>query len=173
MAIAAALVPPICALGLDLALGDLRLAAGAGLLFATNFVAIAVVGAGVFFWLGLRPRPLPHRKYRLRHTLLVAGMMLVLPVLTVLLNFGRQPSEARISESRLRAAFAPADVTSIEITEHDPLLVLVTVRTSTQGLPSGAMNLAQVILSEDFDEPVRLRVVLQRVIDGPPSVEDR
>lgn len=55
VAIAAALVPPIGAAGLGVAAGRGGLAAGASLLFLVNIVCIAVAGAVVFQWMGLRP----------------------------------------------------------------------------------------------------------------------
>ena len=40
VAIATALVPPLCSVGLSMAYGDLTTARGAALLFATKFLAI-------------------------------------------------------------------------------------------------------------------------------------
>ncbi|MBN1678715.1 MAG: DUF389 domain-containing protein [Anaerolineae bacterium] len=56
VAIAAALVPPLCTVGLAIAMGEVALATGASLLFLINIVSISIAGAGVFAWLGLTPR---------------------------------------------------------------------------------------------------------------------
>lgn len=56
VAIATALMPPLCATGVGLALGLMDVALGALLLFITNAVAIAFASTLVFFALGFSPR---------------------------------------------------------------------------------------------------------------------
>ncbi len=55
VAIAAALMPPVCTIALGVAYGNIALARGATLLFSANIVSIMLAAWGVFFWLGLRP----------------------------------------------------------------------------------------------------------------------
>ncbi|MCZ7547493.1 MAG: TIGR00341 family protein [Anaerolineae bacterium] len=55
VAIAAALMPPLCTVGLLIAYGRLPLALGALQLFLLNIVSIALAGAGIFLWLGITP----------------------------------------------------------------------------------------------------------------------
>ena len=58
VAIAAALVPPIATTGIAIAFGELSVAAGAALLFATNVVAI-ILGSALNFWVaGIRGKSL-------------------------------------------------------------------------------------------------------------------
>jgi uncharacterized membrane protein len=54
VAIATALVPPLCATGLSLAYRDYANAEGAALLFATNFIAIVLSAALTFRMMGVR-----------------------------------------------------------------------------------------------------------------------
>ena len=56
VAIATALMPPLCAIGVGLALGNWEVAAGATLLFITNAVTIAAAAIGLFFVMGFSPR---------------------------------------------------------------------------------------------------------------------
>jgi uncharacterized hydrophobic protein (TIGR00271 family) len=56
VAIATALMPPLCTVGIGLALGDPGVWTAAGILFATNLVAIAAAATVVFTGLRLRPR---------------------------------------------------------------------------------------------------------------------
>jgi hypothetical protein len=53
VAIAVALVPPLCSLGISLAYQEFDYAAGAGMLFVTNLVAIVLAAALVFRILGV------------------------------------------------------------------------------------------------------------------------
>lgn len=55
VAIAAALVPPLCTTGLSFGAGNIRLGVEAGLLFVMNIAGISVSGILVFYWLGVRP----------------------------------------------------------------------------------------------------------------------
>ena len=54
VAIATALMPPLCTVGVSLAMGRMDLAGGAFLLFLTNTVSIAFAASMVFFSLGFR-----------------------------------------------------------------------------------------------------------------------
>jgi uncharacterized hydrophobic protein (TIGR00271 family) len=55
VAIATALMPPLCTVGIGLALGRMDVAGGATLLFTTNAVTIAFAASLVFFSLGFSP----------------------------------------------------------------------------------------------------------------------
>ncbi|MCA9211468.1 MAG: DUF389 domain-containing protein [Planctomycetales bacterium] len=78
VAIAASLVPPIATSGIATANGDLRLAAGAALLFLTNILAI-VLGTAVSFWaVGIRGSH--EHGYFERWAISAGGMLLVLAI---------------------------------------------------------------------------------------------
>ena len=55
VAIATALMPPLCTIGIGISLSNQKVALGASLLFATNLVAILFAGILVFVLLGFRP----------------------------------------------------------------------------------------------------------------------
>ena len=61
VAVAVALVPPLAAIGACLQLGQMDLASGAFLLFATNLVAIVAAGILVLLWCGFVPARLIQR----------------------------------------------------------------------------------------------------------------
>lgn len=168
VAIAAALVPPVNAFGLNLAFGETRLALGAALLFCANMVSIALVAALVFFWLGMRPRRLPNYRHRLRYAAILTTLVLMVPVLVIMLNFGRRVSTERISDSAVKAVLAPAQVLDIAVVDHDPVVVQATIMTSDE-LPRETVNIAQDILSSDLGEPVKLQVIVHRVVEGSIS----
>lgn len=71
VAIAVALVPPLAVVGISLTAGRPSAAAGAALLFLTNFVAIVLAAVAVFLLAGFaEPRALADRGGRLGRTLL-------------------------------------------------------------------------------------------------------
>ncbi|HYB00025.1 MAG TPA: DUF389 domain-containing protein [Ktedonobacteraceae bacterium] len=80
VAIAIALVPPLCVVGISLRQGQLDAAAGASLLFLTNFLAILLAGGVVFLVLGLGRSVVLHAQGRFRRRaflLIVVGLLLV------------------------------------------------------------------------------------------------
>jgi uncharacterized hydrophobic protein (TIGR00271 family) len=82
VAIAIALVPPLCVVGIGLAEGEIDVALGAMLLFTTNFLAILLAGGGVLALLGLSTATMknlePH--VRLRAFILIAIALLLVTV---------------------------------------------------------------------------------------------
>ncbi len=77
VAIATALMPPVCVVGLGLALGRTDVAGGALLLFAANFVAIVFASSLVFLSLGFAPTAAHPRRGVPPMALLVTGALLV------------------------------------------------------------------------------------------------
>lgn len=165
VAIAAALVPPLCSVGLSIALLEPRLAIGALLLFATNLLAIMAITAVVFFWMGMRPTRLNTRTRRWRYSTLIVSLLMMFLVIGSTLNYTHLPSVERISETRLQTLFDPAQLVNLQIQHDDPLLVIATLRTPSV-IESETVRMAQMVLSEDLETPVRLRIVIQQIIDG-------
>ena len=89
VAIATALMPPLCTVGVGLALDRMDIAGGAGLLFLTNAVAIAFAATMVFFALGFGPKPITETN-RLPRSLIFAAMLtisLMVPLTYLSVNF--------------------------------------------------------------------------------------
>ncbi len=80
VAIAISLVPPLCVVGIALRQGQLDAAAGASLLFLTNFLAILFAGGMVFLVLGVGTSVVSQEQRRFRRRaflLFVVGLLLV------------------------------------------------------------------------------------------------
>jgi uncharacterized hydrophobic protein (TIGR00271 family) len=80
VAIAISLVPPLCVVGISLQKGQLDAAAGASLLFMTNFLAILLAGGVVLIVLGLGRSAVLREQVRIRRrglVLFVACILLV------------------------------------------------------------------------------------------------
>jgi uncharacterized hydrophobic protein (TIGR00271 family) len=78
VAIAAALMPPVCTVGVGIALGDAGITLGAVLLFAANLIAITSAASLVFLLLGIRPPREADRQQWLRRGLLTSAISLLL-----------------------------------------------------------------------------------------------
>jgi uncharacterized hydrophobic protein (TIGR00271 family) len=107
VAIATALMPPLCAAGVGLAMGQLNVALGSMLLFITNSVTIAFASTLVFFALGFSPnirervgggRGLP------RSLRISAGLtaILLIPLAYYSITFVREGGENRLINEVVR-----------------------------------------------------------------------
>ena len=124
VAIAAALVPPLCTTGLAIAFREVSLASGAGLLFLTNIVGISIAGAAVFAWLGLRPRGGNHTRRQLVIALVVLGL-LALPLASTFIDVTRIGRQTNDTRQVLQDQFQGADVINVELNGND---VTATIR---------------------------------------------
>ena len=84
VAIAAALVPPLCVVGLGVGMADWTIAGGALLLFLTNLASVLFAGSVVFLALGLGPAQ-AEQAHQMRRRVLVTviGVFVVAIPLTV------------------------------------------------------------------------------------------
>jgi uncharacterized hydrophobic protein (TIGR00271 family) len=109
-AIAVALMPPLCVIGIGLAGGEYQIARGALLLFVTNLFGITLASTVVFFLAGYATR---HARSALLWTIgLTAALLIPLTV-----SFGTLVHQDRL-ESALRLA-----LTKHTVTFHDASLV--------------------------------------------------
>jgi uncharacterized hydrophobic protein (TIGR00271 family) len=128
VAIAAALVPPLCTVGLTLAFGEFSTASGAALLFLTNIVSISLAGAAVFAWLGIRPRR--ERDGTTWRSLIISLLVLgtlALPLGRAFVDVVRNERDTGTARRVLENEFGNADVIDIELTGHK---LTATVRTT-------------------------------------------
>ena len=117
-AIAVALMPPLCVLGIGLAAGDYSIAGGALLLFVANLFGITLASTVVFFLAGYATR---HVRSALFWTIGLTAML----VIPLTLSFGTLVHQDRL-ESALRLA-----LTKHTVTFHSASLVSSSVDWST------------------------------------------
>lgn len=111
VAIAAALVPPLCVSGFGLGASEMQLAGGALLLFTTNLCAIVLASAGVFLLLGFRPARALQGRWVWRS---IRFALLALVVISIPLGLRtRDVIEERQVELRMAEIFRNAGVESV------------------------------------------------------------
>lgn len=166
VAIAAALMPPLCTLGLELAAGRQDTALRAGLIFATNIVGISVAAWMIFLWLGIRP----HWKdahARTRYLWVTLTAMLAVPLVILLIALASRSDRTRIIWDKLQAAFDDPDmhVVDVRVGEQTPLRIEATVRTPRPINPD-VVNNAERQLADELNTGIELEIIEQRVILG-------
>jgi uncharacterized hydrophobic protein (TIGR00271 family) len=120
VAIAAALVPPLCVVGYGLGTGQFEIAIGSSLLFITNLAAIVAAAATIFLLLGFRPPLRLERGEQARQGLnlalvLLLAVAIILAIITLVTN--EQAKEVATIESIVISSVSSdkGDVIDLEI----------------------------------------------------------
>ena len=165
VAIAAALMPPVCTIGLGLAYQNTALARGATLLFITNIISIILAAWGVFFWLGMRPKIIDNSRIRLyTSTIMVACFLAVLGVL-LLRDVNPQRFEAGV-ERTLNTVFERDQLVDFDVQRGDRTQVVATIRRNSNRLDDNSEVLAAQQALEELIDNVKLDVVVQPYYDA-------
>ncbi len=168
VAIATALMPPLCSVGIGLAINDDSLTRGAGLLFVTNLVAILFSALVVFAALGLRSNGVAWTALQtLTSALAVMFIAVALAGLTVrTVNDARDQSRVRDAVTRHLADVLPgSELLDLDRkTRGDTLAVRIRVQ-----VPGSAtveqVRVLQEKIADDLGRTVELTFV------GVPTLE--
>ena len=166
VAVAAALMPPVCTIGIGLATGNLTVAGGAALLFSTNLIAITLAGTIVFLLLGIRPPEERERHLTLRRylaTTAISLMVVSLPLAYILFQTtGIDRLNLQVAQT-LEVELADWESTGIEsITVdsfRDKVNVTATLRTS-QAVSQADVDALGAVLEQELNRPVQLHLQL-------------
>lgn len=166
VAIATALMPPLCTIGIGLSLGNANVALGAALTFITNFVAISFAGILVFGALGFRPYQDLNSNYDLRRSILISAILVALvtiPLIFLTLNIVR---EANHRQTIIQVVEAEIDklpevqFVSLELQDLQPgLNIVVTLRALHQPTYDQTVDL-QSALANRLQEIIALQLIV-------------
>ncbi len=169
VAIAAALMPPLCVVGLGFSFGEPAIVGGAFLLFLTNLASISLAGVLVFLVLGVRPKTWqPGRsQQRLWRRVIGVGLLVLVLALPLVVLLGgvmqdtlrRQTIQEVLSEQMLRRGGSLMGF-EYQIQRND-LLIVATVH-----LPDALDQEEVNRLAEELEERLEQSVILDVV--GPP-----
>lgn len=166
VAIATALMPPLCTIGIGVAFGRWDVAGGALLLFLTNLAAIAFSGIAVFAALGFRPSRAAETEQQVRGSLASsAALVLVVAIPLSVLSF-RLVGETRLKgevQSAVAAELATrpsSQLVDIAILGEPPdLQLVVTIRSPVSLGVAEALSL-QEALAVRLQRPLMLELVV-------------
>lgn len=163
VAIATALMPPLCTVGIGVALMRADVAGGALLLFVTNAVTIAFAAAFVFFLRGFNPYPLENNR-KLPPSLQLSAFLifiLLIPLTYFSIQFVQQAAEyRRISEVLNEEVSKINNAELVEFTtnnEEDLINIVMTIRTNNSLRYEQVIALQENVV-EGLNQPVSLRV---------------
>lgn len=162
VAIAAALVPPLCTIGLGLAIGDMSLAFGAVLLFLTNIVSVAVIGAGVFLWFGMHADKQSIKQRRRAISLGIVGLLALVTVIFVV-DSVQDARVAVVAEQDLQGMFPRSEVVDLTYEAGDTITVVATLRTSEEITPA-QVRAVERGLETRLGTEVDLSVLIEKLV---------
>ena len=164
VAIATALMPPLCTVGIGLAMSLWDVAGGAALLFLTNAVTIAFASVLVFFIRGFARGKLLIKDRHLPQGLILSASLtalLLIPLTYYSVRFFQDASENRLINSVVHAEVSKinnAELTEIRINRNGPALDMVlTIRTNSALRYEQVTELQKAIVT-GIDMPISLKV---------------
>jgi len=169
VAIAAALMPPVCTIGVGLALRNPQVAGGAALLFTTNLVSIAVAGALIFLLLGIRPKIHQQRRRMLLQQGLILSLVLLLvisvPLGLLLVRSAQEVWRGWTLESTLRSELGGAEIVRLEHHLEEKSVHVTATVYALQAPTREKIEAVQLLLQEMLDRPVILRLTVVPVAE--------
>ena len=177
VAIATALLPPLCVMGIGIAEGRPEVRDGALLLFLANFVAIIFSSAVVFALVGFGPLVFRRRREVMERTFILASVMLVLvaiPLVNFMIGIAGDARENQVIRSTLTdglESISPdASLVSFEKgQEGGELHIIATVRVPRDLLYAEGIGL-QLDLAENLSQTVALELLVIPVTRLDPLV---
>jgi uncharacterized hydrophobic protein (TIGR00271 family) len=163
VAIATALMPPLCVIGIGLALERWDVAGGASLLFVTNTIAIAFASALVFFLRGFsaETRRLGQRLPRSLILSAVLVAVLLVPLSYYSIKFFQDAAENRLINTVVYQEVGKlnnAQVVDLQVVHQDGSLdMVVTIRTNLP-LDYEEVVALQKAIVDGLNRPVSLKV---------------
>jgi uncharacterized membrane protein len=165
VAIAAALAPPLSAVGIGFATANAQVAGGALLLFVTNIITISLAGVITFTLLGIHPLSLePETKRRVRRG--VIGMsflvfIITIPLALIMNGIIRQTQDQKTIEDVLLASEVSAELSVMDVEwskSGDQLTITATVR-STDPFDQLMVDEMAEELEEALQRPLTLEII--------------
>jgi len=164
VAIATALMPPLCTIGFGIALQSTFIILGAALQFSTNFVAITFSAIITFALLGFGPIKVEKSKNLSRSVLVSAIMMLVIAIPLAILSW-KTISAARLNSrassmimENLPTSVQPQLVDLVINSVGDKRDLTVTLRMVRDLTPSEAL-LLHTTLANQLGDPITLQII--------------
>jgi len=173
VAIATALMPPLCTVGIGIALQRWDVAGGAFLLFITNTVTIAFSSSLVFAALGFSPRKISEDQPP--QTLLISGSLTAVLLISLTyfsVQFIQDANDNRHINAVVEEQVAKRASELVELIprrDGNALLLEITIRTPTLFVYEDTLDLQNAI-SIELQRPVELRLNQVQAFVLDPSI---
>lgn len=171
VAIATALMPPLAVIGFGLATLNWTVFSGAGVLFFTNLMAIALTAAVVARFYGFSSALSPHHSRLQTLLIALAFVALAVPLAVSLRTIAWEANASRQVNTALGAVFpARARVSQVNVDyDSKPIAIIATVLTPK--LVAGANGAAERAIRRAIGRPVDVRLTQYQVGTSETAAE--
>ncbi len=176
VAIATALMPPLCTVGIGLALANPGVIFGALLLFVTNLAAISFAGIMTFALLGFRPLHPANTWHRIPRSAFVSALLVLLttiPLITLTLQFvhdAQRLQQVRTVVAEETAKLAQAEVVDVAINGDANVLNLRITLRAVQAPTYAQVIRLQEALATRLGQAVSIKLTIVPAIHLDPLV---
>jgi uncharacterized hydrophobic protein (TIGR00271 family) len=170
VAIAISLVPPLCVVGVMLANHDPSAAAGAMLLFLTNFLAILIAGGVLLAVMGYARAANDERVRGRRTATIVIGAATILVAVPLAIT-GRQIAQDSVREYQVQSdaeSQLPAGYELVGVTA-DGDTIAVTVEGPATDITQTATRIGDAVHADYPTTTVRVSLVSTQIVEIPPA----
>lgn len=165
VAISTALMPPLCTVGIGIALSDPTIIFGALLLFMTNFASISFAGILMFLGIGFRPLSSEISLGGLPRSVIISAVLVLIiaiPLTIITIGFVEEGQRIRTIHQVVEAELSilpDAQLIDLQIsTPGDTVQLQITARTYRQPTHRQVLEL-QSNIAKNLDEPVALQFI--------------
>lgn len=162
VAIAVALIPPLCVVGIGVGWWDWHIASGAMLLFLTNLVGISLSAALAFRMLGFAPL------VRARRGVLVSLLLLCALLVPLWLSFENMTAHWRLERELNSAVFEvggkPLRLADLSFTVEDDRVRIKADVLSTEPVSHSDLKHLKALLGKRIGKPLELEVASRIVL---------
>ena len=167
VAIATALMPPLCVMGIGISLQNSAVFFGSSLLFVTNYAAILFAGILVFGALGFRPASDNHRMLGFSRGVFMSAVLVAVvtvPLVVLTLGFVRSAKEAQTLRSAIEheiQSLPESQIVDIQSStnEDNVLDIEVTVRLLHQPTYQQTITMQEELASR-LQRPIALQLIV-------------
>ncbi len=165
IAISISLLPPLCTIGLGLALNNLPIFTGSTLLFFTNLAGIILSGLIAFLLIDFTHLKISKKMF------LVSGISVILLAIPLMLSFSTLVQEAKLKREVAfilkshTKTFQNIEILKVDIDLYQkPINLTVTVSATNEAISAKQVHLVQNYLEEAMGKPIHLTVNLSPVV---------
>ena len=173
--IAAAVVPPLCVIGISFAHNNLEQAAGAFLLFIANIIAV-VLSAAFFFYLAhfkqLESDIVKERRKGHFIWTIVFLIVILIPLLIITKSTIKQENRYRLTRQVIITNIDEASLIELVIKEKENTLYIATTLRARNNLNSREMDRLISLLSDNLESSVNLQVTVIPTLQGGKIIEE-
>ena len=159
VAIAVALVPPLCVIGIGLAWHDWAMVGGAGLLFLTNFAGIALIGSLTFLFLGFST--VLRINWGLGFSLLLMAIVSIPLYDSLMTDINHNRITSAVGDQTYKINGKTIQLDDVRVISAGDTICLSAVLGSSENISAEDVETLRIDIEKLLDQPIKIEVTLK------------